>query len=74
VGVPDHEWGTEVVAVTDGSGSVSELRRYLRQTLPVAAAPRRLARLNALPRTSSGKIDRQRLIHDLTAPDERYSR
>jgi O-succinylbenzoic acid--CoA ligase len=67
VGIPHVEWGTQVVAVTDGSGSVDELRRYLRRAMPVMAAPRRVARVNALPRTSGGKIDRQRLIADLAA-------
>ena len=67
VGVPDVEWGTRVVAVTDGAGSEAELRSFLQQRLPAAAAPRRLVRVTALPRTSSGKIDRQRLIADLAA-------
>ena len=88
VGVPHPEWGTEVVAVTDGTGSELGLRHYLRQTLPAAAAPRRLVRVARLPRTSSGKIDRQQLIAglvgaraheqedgtDVSGPDERNSR
>lgn len=65
VGVPDAEWGTRVVAVTDGSGSQGGLRAYLRQVLSPAAAPRQLAQVDRLPRTSSGKIDRQRLVADL---------
>ena len=65
VGVPHPEWGTEVVAVTDGTGSELGLRHYLRQTLPAAAAPRRLVRVGRLPRTSSGKVDRQQLIAEL---------
>jgi O-succinylbenzoic acid--CoA ligase len=71
LGVPDPEWGTRVVAVTDGPGSEDDLRRYLQQRLPAASAPRRLVRVTALPRTSSGKIDRQRLIADLVARSER---
>ncbi len=65
VGVPDDEWGTAVVAVTDGSGSEADLRAYLRRSLSPMAAPRRLAHLPVLPRTESGKIDRQRLIVEL---------
>jgi O-succinylbenzoic acid--CoA ligase len=78
VGVPDQEWGTEVVAVTDGAGSgagsVEDLRSHLRPTLPAAAAPRRLVRVDKLPRTSSGKVDRQRLVADLGADPIRSPR
>jgi O-succinylbenzoic acid--CoA ligase len=62
VGVPDPEWGTRVVAVTDGYGTLDDLRQFLRLHLPAAAAPRQLVRVAALPRLSSGKIDRQRLV------------
>ena len=67
--VPDPEWGAQVVAVTDGSGALADLRRYLGSQLPAAAAPRRLVEVAVLPRTPSGKIDRQRLIADLAALD-----
>jgi O-succinylbenzoic acid--CoA ligase len=66
IGVPDPDWGTAVVAVTDGNGSTDELRAHLRLSLPAVSVPRRLVNLAALPRTPSGKIDRQRLIADLT--------
>ena len=62
VGVPDPEWGTRVVAVTNGPGALDDLRRFLRPQLPAAAAPRQLVRVEALPRLPSGKIDRQRLV------------
>jgi O-succinylbenzoic acid--CoA ligase len=61
VGVPDEEWGTRVVAVTDGAGTLQELQAHLAPRLPAFARPRQLVRLDRLPRTSSGKIDRQRL-------------
>jgi len=64
IGVPDAEWGTKVVVVTDAPTadvSIEELRRFLADTLPAYAAPRELVRLAALPRTSSGKIDRPAL-------------
>ena len=78
VGVPHPEWGTEVVAVTaPGARSSSttdpttdptlaELRQALDETLPGFALPRRLVRRGHLPRTSGGKIDRRRLVQELT--------
>ena len=71
VGVPDPELGTRVVAVTDGSAAEEDLRAWVRQHLSPAATPRRLARVATLPRTSSGKIDRQRLVADLQDADSR---
>lgn len=62
VGVPDAEWGTRVVAVTDQAGSLAELRAFLAGSLPGYAAPRQLVWVESLPRTASGKIDRQRLV------------
>lgn len=61
VGVPHPEWGTEVVAVTDRPLSLRSLRQHLNDGLPAYAAPRRLVALDSLPRTGSGKIDRQRI-------------
>jgi O-succinylbenzoic acid--CoA ligase len=58
VGVPDANWGSTIIAVTDGNGSLQDLRRFLSQTLPGHAAPRQLVHLDRLPRTGSGKIDR----------------
>lgn len=54
----DPEWGSVVVAVTASACSYDDLRAFLTPRLPAYALPRRLVRLNALPRTSSGKIDR----------------
>ena len=62
VAVPDAEWGTLVVAVTDGRG------RQLggpgatapRDPLPgVRRSPAGCVRLDPLPRLASGKIDRR---------------
>jgi o-succinylbenzoate---CoA ligase len=58
VGVPDAEWGTRIVAVTDGSGELAELQQVVRRSLPAYAAPRSLVRLGQLPRLASGKPDR----------------
>lgn len=61
LGVSDPEWGTRVVAVTEGSGRLAALRQHLGQNLPAYAAPRTLVHVDVLPRTSSGKIDRPAL-------------
>jgi len=75
VGVPDPEWGTAVVAVAErdgwSEGADQRLREHLRARLPAYAAPRRLLGRNPLPRTSSGKIDRLRVVADLTGNEER---
>ncbi|MFL6065834.1 MAG: AMP-binding protein [Friedmanniella sp.] len=74
VGIPDPEWGTAVVAVVEQSGwregAVDALREHLRARLPGYAAPRRLVGRVPLPRTSSGKIDRLRIVADLTSDEE----
>jgi O-succinylbenzoic acid--CoA ligase len=70
VGVPDPEWGTVVVAAAEtddlGAEPLTRLRDHLRERLPAYAAPQSLVR-RTLPRTSSGKIDRPRLVAELTA-------
>jgi len=57
IALPDLHWGARIVAVTDGRGSIEDLRQFLAQTLPRHSAPRQLVHLDQLPRTSSGKID-----------------
>jgi O-succinylbenzoic acid--CoA ligase len=70
VGVPDPDWGTAVVAVlerADWSGAdEQQLREHLEGRLPAWAAPRRLLGRMPLPRTSSGKIDRLRIVAELS--------
>ncbi len=71
VGVPDAEWGTAVVAVVEtvlaDPEAATRLRAHLRDRLPTYAAPRAVLGQTSLPRTSGGKIDRRRLVADLTA-------
>jgi O-succinylbenzoic acid--CoA ligase len=67
IAIPDAERGTVIIAVTDGGGSLAELREFLADKLPAYAAPRRLVHLDALPRTAGGKIDRTRLAKDLSS-------
>jgi O-succinylbenzoic acid--CoA ligase len=67
VGRPDPEWGSRVVALVVPSDpasppSLASLRDAVRAELPAYAAPRELELLAALPRTSSGKVVRGRLL------------
>lgn len=62
-GVPDTEWGqlvTAVVVPVDVSDppTLDELRGFAREHLAAYAAPRRLDLVEALPRTTSGKLKR----------------
>ena len=59
VGIPDPEWGTKIVAVTDGRGELADLQQVVRRSLPAYAAPRVLVCLKRLPRLASGKPDRR---------------
>ncbi|NUR70877.1 MAG: amino acid adenylation domain-containing protein [Hamadaea sp.] len=68
--------GRQLIAYLAGEGrsEATELRARLRQTLPDALIPSVFVHLDALPQTSSGKIDRVALLQrDLpaTAPAER---
>ena len=67
VGVPHAQWGAEVVAVADRPLPLDGLQGWVRAELPAYAAPRRLVVLDPLPRTSSGKVDRQHLRTTLSA-------
>lgn len=60
VGLPDPEWGEIVAAalVTRGSLEAGELSDWCRHRLPAAARPRRLLRLEGLPRNAGGKVER----------------
>lgn len=60
-GVPDPEWGIRVVAVTASDVTAEQLRSRLAGRLDAAALPRQVQRVAAVPRTSSGKIDRRSL-------------
>lgn len=59
--VPDERWGVRIVAVTDAALDLTECRARLAERLEAVAVPRDLRRVAGLPRTSTGKIDRQSL-------------
>lgn len=66
IGRPDPEWGhrvTAIVVVADGhpTPTVESLRETVGATLPVWAAPKEVEVVDALPRTSLGKIRRREL-------------
>jgi acyl-CoA synthetase (AMP-forming)/AMP-acid ligase II len=71
VGVPDEEWGQRIVAavvLVDGARtSLSELRDFCKQHLASFKVPERFEVVNELPRTSTGKVVRRRLIDIFSA-------
>jgi O-succinylbenzoic acid--CoA ligase len=62
VGAPDERWGQRVVAVVvsrvEPPPSLTELREWCRGGLPRHALPTGLVVVTAMPRLSSGKVDR----------------
>ena len=64
VGVSDPDWGTRIVAVTTSALTASEIRSRLGAALGRAALPHEVRRVDSLPRTGGGKIDRQGIIGD----------
>lgn len=76
LGVPDPQWGTRLVAVaehpaaTTGTGEPGDLltlQGFLAGHLARHELPRELIMMRSLPRTSSGKVDRQQLLAGLKA-------
>ena len=63
-GSPDPEWGqlvTAYVVPLDRPPALDELRDHARNVLPPYALPRRVVEVDAIPRTSLGKIVRTHL-------------
>jgi o-succinylbenzoate---CoA ligase len=66
VGIPDTEWGHQVVALvvasaSAGDPSLEDLRDWVAQELPRSWAPRRLVAITTVPLLSNGKVDRRTL-------------
>jgi o-succinylbenzoate---CoA ligase len=64
-GKPDREWGQVVsvdVVLERGSSlpSLDEMREFVKELLPRRYAPRLVKAVSALPKTSSGKLKRQK--------------
>jgi O-succinylbenzoic acid--CoA ligase len=58
VGVPDEEWGQQVVAIVVGDPDLDELRDWVAREHPRAWAPRRVVPVDELPLLPNGKVDR----------------
>lgn len=71
VAVPDADWGQRVVLVSSSAAkTLDEWRSHLRaKGLESAALPKQLIVPDRLPRTTSGKIDRQQLIREVSRGD-----
>jgi o-succinylbenzoate---CoA ligase len=63
VGVPDDEWGQQVVAVVVGQVDLDELRDWVAREHPRAWAPRRVVPVEQLPLLPNGKVDRLAVEH-----------
>jgi O-succinylbenzoic acid--CoA ligase len=61
VGRPDAEWGEAVVALVVGDADPDELRAFCRARLAPFKVPKRVERVDTLPRTPSGKLLRRSL-------------
>lgn len=74
VGMPDEVWGEVVCAVVEADAATSptldDLRDLVGRDLPRAWAPRRLATVAQLPRTSLGKPDGPAVRRLLQAPTD----
>jgi o-succinylbenzoate---CoA ligase len=69
VGVPDPDWGTRLIGYAEAlSGDLDpvRLRTFLDGRVARHEVPSELVVLDALPRTSSGKVDREKLRRGVT--------
>lgn len=65
-GVPDTEWGQQVVAwitTRDNSGLLlDDVRSFVKESLPAHCAPKAIVHIAEIPRTSLGKPKRAELV------------
>lgn len=71
VAIPHQEWGKAIVAyvVPKGDAALAEpdVKRHVAQRLPRYMVPVRVETVSTLPRTSTGKVDRQHLRTEASA-------
>jgi fatty-acyl-CoA synthase len=68
VGVPDDKWGEAVVAVIAGDGVDEQaVLAEARRGLAAYKVPKRVLFADELPKTMSGKIQRRKVLADITA-------
>ena len=71
VAIPDEVIGNRIQAFValhePGSVTVSELERYCLDALPRYMVPEQIQLRDALPKTSTGKIDRRALVAEAVA-------
>jgi long-chain acyl-CoA synthetase len=60
-GVPDEQWGQRVVAAVVGRATPEELDAWCRERLAPPKRPKDYVRVDALPRTLTGKVLRREL-------------
>lgn len=60
-GIADAVWGDIIAALYAGEASEAAVETWCRERLPAQLRPRRFLRVERLPRTSAGKLDRRGL-------------
>jgi acyl-coenzyme A synthetase/AMP-(fatty) acid ligase len=70
--IPDEAIGNAIRAIVTINGNNSltpaELKRHCGKKLPAYMVPEAVEFCDTLPRTGTGKIDRQRLLRERTTP------
>jgi malonyl-CoA/methylmalonyl-CoA synthetase len=61
VGIPDPDWGEQVVAFVEGSASAASITRYGQARLAPYKRPKEVWVVDALPRTALGKVRKDEL-------------